>query len=126
MNAVLDTSVIVAREHGRLIARPPQEAAISVMTLVELHVGVLTAKTREERALRLKTLADVERTVGALPMDREVALVLADIIAALRGRGRRINLADAIIAATARRHGLPVYTQDDDFAAFPGVEVVRI
>lgn len=32
---------------------------------------------------------------------------------------------DALIGATAVRHHLPVYTQDDDFAEFPGLRVVR-
>jgi predicted nucleic acid-binding protein len=33
---------------------------------------------------------------------------------------------DTWIAATALAHGLPIYTQDDDFLAMPQIQVFRI
>ena len=33
---------------------------------------------------------------------------------------------DSWIAATAIAHGLPVVTQDDDYADVPGLDVIRI
>ena len=46
------------------------------------------------------------------------------------GVHRLIRLTDALIAATAVAHGLPVVTQDDDFdriaAAHAAVQVIRV
>jgi len=47
-------------------------------------------------------------------------------VAHARLRGRKPKILDALIAATALRHELPVYTQDDDFDQFPGVQVTRV
>jgi hypothetical protein len=33
---------------------------------------------------------------------------------------------DSWIAATAIAHGMPVVTQDDDYAGVPGLEVIRL
>ncbi len=46
------------------------------------------------------------------------------------GVHRTIRLTDALIAATAVAHGLPVVTQDDEFAriasAHPPLRVIRV
>ena len=62
---LLDTSVLIASESGRALdaALLPAEAAISAVTVGELHVGVLAATDVDTRARRLATLeavADVE------------------------------------------------------------------
>jgi len=44
---LLDTSVLIAAEKG-----PEEDAAISVVSLTELHLGVLVARDDEARALR--------------------------------------------------------------------------
>jgi predicted nucleic acid-binding protein len=41
---MLDTSVFVAREQGRTAEELPPDAYISVVTLAELHVGILNAE----------------------------------------------------------------------------------
>ena len=50
MKGLLDTAVFVAREAGRSLDSLPDEAAISVITLAELHLGVLRAKDGPTRA----------------------------------------------------------------------------
>jgi predicted nucleic acid-binding protein len=45
-------------------------------------------------------------------------------VAAARRDGRRPGTADALIAATAAAHALPILTRDRDFASLPGVEVM--
>ncbi len=56
----------------------------------------------------------------------------ARLVADCRGAGvqRTVKLTDALIAATAIEHGLPVVTQDDDFAAMakahPALRVVQV
>lgn len=116
----------MAIESGRAIAGLPEEAAISVVTLAELHLGVLLARDGATRALRLRTASQVERELEAISIDAEVARVYASIVAEARERGRRPRVMDTWIAATGIRHGLPVFTQDADFDDIPQVEVHRI
>ncbi len=54
---LLDTSVFVARETGRAHGALPTTAAISVVTIAELHLGVLLADGPKIRAQRLPTLS---------------------------------------------------------------------
>lgn len=126
MRGLLDTSVFIAREQARALGGLPDEAAVSVMTLAELHLGVLLADSPEVRAVRVKTLGEVERSFDPLPVDDSVARSFASIAAAARRAGRKPRIVDALIAATAVAHGLPVFTQDEDFAEMPEVQVVRI
>jgi predicted nucleic acid-binding protein len=56
------------------------------------------------------------------------ARLVADCLAA--GIHRTVKLTDALIAATAIEHGLPVATQDDDYAqiadAHPALRVLAV
>jgi len=83
---------------------------------------VVTAPGSDTRFRRVRTLAGVERSYEALPVDARVIREFARIVAASRDGGRRPKALDALIAAT----GVPVYTQDADFGDMPGVEVVRV
>jgi len=97
-----------------------------VVTLAELHLGVLLAKDRATRAIRLRTLSRVEGDLQAIPIDAEVARVFASIVAEARQTRRRPGVMDAWIAATGVRHGLVVFTQDAGFDDIPQVQVRRI
>ena len=123
---LLDTSVFIAQETGRALGALPQTAAISVVTLAELHLGVLMAADPVIRAQRLRTLSSVESLFEPLSVDAEVARRFAEIVAEARRQGKRPTIMDAWIAATALAHGLPVYTQDDDFLAIPRIRVVGV
>lgn len=127
---LLDTSVFIASESGRPLdtARLPDESAISVVTLAELHAGVLAAGDTETRAIRMATL-DALGDIEILPIDAPAALAWAQLRVLLAEAGRRINVNDLWIAATAASRRLPVVTQDDDFAAVDGMAglvVVRV
>ncbi len=122
VRGVLDTSVFIATESGRALdeTRLPDESAISVVTLAELHAGVLAARDTRTRAIRLATLdslADVE----VLPADERAALTWAQMRVHLAEVGRRAGVNEIWIAAIAVSHGLPVVTQDDDYDALAGV-----
>jgi len=97
-----------------------------VITLAELHLGVLLARDRAIRASRLRTLSRVEGELQAIPIDAEVARVFAAIVAEARQSRRRPSVMDVWIAATGVRHGLVVFTQDADFDNIPQVQVRRI
>jgi len=126
MKGLVDTSVFIAREAGRPLDSLPDEPAVSVVTLAELHLGVLRARDAQTRARRLRTLSRVEREYDAIPIDAEVARPFASIVGDARAAGRRPKVMDVWIAATGVRHGLVVFTQDADFADIPQVQVQRV
>ena len=127
MRALLDTSFFVATESGRPLGEieTVTETEVSVVTLAELTVGVLMADD-DDRPARVATLSAVESTWDPLPIDAEVARQFARIVAALRAGGRRVPILDALVAATAIVEQIPVVTQDNDYEAIPGVEVIRV
>ena len=59
-------------------------------------------------------------------MDAEVARQFAGIAAALRADRRRVPILDVLVAATAMVERMPVVTQDRDYGAIHGVEVIRV
>lgn len=121
-----DTSLFIAQEPGRpLTGAPPEQIAVSVVTVGELRLGVLAADDSEVRAQRLETLTRVE-ALEPLVIDGAVARAWARLRLALRDSGRRMPLNDSWIAATAIAHGLPVVSQDADYDAVPGLTVVRV
>jgi predicted nucleic acid-binding protein len=126
VRGVLDTSGLVAREHERPLGDLPDEAAISVVTVAELHLGVLLGDDPRVRAQRLRTLSEVEHGFDALPIDDDVARNFAVIVADARRRGRKPKIMDTWIAATALAHALPVFTQDAGFDDLAGVQVIRV
>lgn len=118
---VLDTSVFIANETGRALDESaiPEAVATTVITLAELNAGILAAGSAEVRARRLATL-DAVADILALPVDEDAARVWARLRVYLAETGRRMGINDLWIAAIAVSRGLPVITQDDDFAALDG------
>jgi predicted nucleic acid-binding protein len=104
---LLDTSVLIAAESG-----PEDEAAISVVSLTELHFGVLVAPDENARANRVQRLGIVESHFDALPFDAAVARECGRLHAAVSQRGGqpRRRAFDLAIAATANIHGVPLLT----------------
>jgi predicted nucleic acid-binding protein len=110
VRALLDTSVLIG------VIPPPEdvEAAISAVSITELHFGVLVADDDDERARRTARLAVIEATFDPLPVSVEVARVWGQLAAAVAHRGgnprrRQIDLA---IAATAQVEGVPLLTEN--------------
>jgi predicted nucleic acid-binding protein len=128
VRGLLDTSVFIGDEQGRDIdpAQLPREAAVSIVTIAELLLGVHMASSERVRAQRLETLRTVESEFVPLPIDDAVAAAYAELSASARLAGRRPKVQDCWIAATARAHGVVIYTQDADFDDIPGVDVVRV
>jgi predicted nucleic acid-binding protein len=127
MRALLDTSFFVATESGRRLGEMAgvDETDISVVTLAELTLGVLMAGEKD-RAQRVATLTAVESTWDPLPIDAEVGRTFARIAADLRSRGRRLPILDAMVAATAIVESIPIVTQDRDYDAISGLDVIRV
>ena len=128
--AVLATSVLIAQESERPldVAALPEETAVSVITVAELHAGVLAAQDTDTRARRLATLEAVSG-VEPLPVTPEAARHWARLRVGLAERGRRAKVNDLWIAAVAAANAMDVVTQDDDFDAIEeagGPAVIRV
>lgn len=126
--AILDTSVLIAREQGRGLERPlPSDVAISVISIAELEVGVLVASDADTRGLRLRTLTEVRSVSAALPIDERTASAYAQLAANVLTNGRKPRIHDTWIAATALVNDAEVWTQDADFSDFAqAVSVVHV
>jgi toxin FitB len=104
---LLDTSILIAAEVG-----PDEDAAISVVSLTELHFGVLVAKDDDTRARRMLRLGAIEDHFDALPFDAAAARECGRLhaVVAKRGGQPRRRAFDLAIAATANVQGVPLLT----------------
>ena len=126
---VLDTSAVIRLPLLSDPATLPAEQLIAAVTLAELAVGPLIARTDEERARRMLHLQQAESDFAVLPFDAEAARAFGFVAASYRQSGRKPSARgfDALIAATALANGLPLYTANpDDFAGIDGLVVVPV
>jgi predicted nucleic acid-binding protein len=130
-SGLLDTGIFIAHETGRVLGELPDRVAVSVITIGELELGVLAAIDDEVRTRRADTLA-LARESDPIPVSEAVMTAWARLVVDCRRAGihRTVRITDALIAATAIAHGLPVVTQDEDFdqmaAAHPTLRVTRV
>lgn len=128
--AVYDTSVFIAAESGRPVKEHllPTNNVTTVITWAELSAGVLSAPDSASRVRRMRTLTRLARA-ELLDVDVRAADRWAQLRVHLAESGRRVNVNDLWIAAIALANGLPIVTQDDDFAAledFPGITLIHV
>jgi tRNA(fMet)-specific endonuclease VapC len=126
---ILDTSTVIMLPRMTDAALLPGEPLITAVTLAELSVGPLVASTDAERAARQAHLQQAEADFEPLPFDAQAARAFGRVASSLRRAGRKVNARayDAMIAATALAHGLPVYTcNPGDFAGIDGLDVVPV
>jgi len=122
---LLDTSAVI--DLASLDAHTlPAECAVSAITLGELSVGALVATNARERVARQAHLQQAEADFDPLPFDAACARAFGRVAASLRRSGRKTHARayDALIAATAIAHGLPLYTRNPkDFTGIEGLTV---
>lgn len=122
---LLDTSVLIAEQP----VEAGLSAAISAVSVAELHFGVLRSRDERQRAHRLTRLGLItSRFPSPLPVDDLVAREWGNLMAAVVARGGqpRRRAADLAIAATARVHGVPLMTANaKDFAIVDDLVDVR-
>lgn len=96
------------------------DCAVSVVTVGELHAGVLLATHGPTRAARLQRLSDVLSLATVLDISRHVAVAYGELRMGAAGRDPSNDL---WIAATAIAHDLELVTADKRQAALPYVRV---
>jgi predicted nucleic acid-binding protein len=125
---VVDTNVVVLL---RELAPEslPELSVISAITLAELAVGPLVGAGPVQRARRQEHLRFAESSFPVLPFDEAAAHAFGTVAAALRVAGRKVSARgfDALIAATALAHDIPLFTTNPgDFAEIDGLTVVPV
>ena len=126
---LLDTNTLILLPSLQDATALPAEPLISTITLAELSVGPLVARTETERAARQAHLQQAEADFDPLPFDAAAARAFGQVAASLRRAGRKpaVRSYDAMIAAVAVVHDLPLYTcSPDDFAAIERLEVIEV
>lgn len=124
MAVLIDTSVLVAVERGRLrledLVQPGERYAISVVSAGELLHGVhrTTGRRAQTRSAFVEALL---AKIGPMPIDLPVARAYAIASAGLARAGTPVDANDLWIGATAVAHGLDVLALDGAFARIPGV-----
>lgn len=127
---LLDTSVFIASETGRVLRTDdlPAKSSVCVVTVADLQAGVLAAR---DTGIRVRRLATLEAVSGLepRPVDAAAARHWARLRVRLAEEGLRVNVNDLWIAAFAAANDLPVVSQDADFDALEaigGPAVIRV
>lgn len=126
---LLDTSTLILLPRLSDAGDLPDEPLISTITLAELTVGPLVAPSDGERVARQAHLQQAEADFDPLPFDARAARAFGGVAASLRRSGRKTKARafDAMIAAIALAHDLPVHTANpDDFTGIDGLTVVEV
>jgi tRNA(fMet)-specific endonuclease VapC len=126
---LLDTSTLILLPLLQDATTLPVEPLISTITLAELSVGPLVARTESERAARQAHLQQAEADFDPLPFDAAAARAFGQVAASLRQAGRKpaARSYDAMIAAVAVANDLPLYTcNPEDFAAIEQLDAVDV
>lgn len=116
VSALIDTSVLIgAAALGDLEVR--ESWSVSVVTVGELHAGVLIARDDGQQMTRLRLLGAVLAEAPVIEVDRSVAARYGE----LRMATGRPPSNDLWIAASALAHDLTLVTADARQAALPRV-----
>ena len=126
---LMDTNTLILLPQLPDASALPIEPLISTITLAELSVGPLVARTDSQRAARQAHLQQAEADFEPLPFDAAAARAFGQVAASLRRAGRKpaARSYDAMIAAVAVANDLPLHTcNPDDFAAIEQLHVIEV
>lgn len=126
---ILDTSTFIKLRRVTDESALPRQPLMSAVTLAELSIGPLVAATADERAIRQAHLQEAEADFDPVPFDADAARAFARVATSLRAAGREPTARsfDALIAATALAHQIPVFTCNArDFEGIDELQVVAV
>ena len=129
MNAVVvDTDVVSlvfkgdSRAEKYLSALTAPDLLVSFMTEAELERWILQAKWGPERIVRFRTY--MKRFVS-VPSSRDLIVKWAEVMVAARSLGRRIEVADAWVAATTLLYDATLVTNNPgDYIGVAGIKLL--
>lgn len=113
MTVLIDTSLLV----GASATGTEESFVLSVITVGELKLGILSAGTPAIRAARRARITAILQNTTVLPVDDAVASQYAE----LRAATGRLPTNDLWIAATAAAHNLTLVTGDERQSKLPGL-----
>jgi predicted nucleic acid-binding protein len=136
LSSLLDTNIVSQRIKpnpdekvvGWLSRLPDSDSFLSVVSILELRTGIdLLPAGRKRRDLESWLVDSVRRGYRGriLPVSEEVADMCGRLIAKAKSEGSTPDVNDALIAATARVHGLTVATLNRTHFERLGVELVE-
>jgi tRNA(fMet)-specific endonuclease VapC len=135
MGLILDSSVLIAGERRDQSIRQildqlrathgETEAALSVVTVLELTHGIYRARTEVHRERRRTFAEEVYRDMVVHPVSFEIAQLAGRIEAEQLAQGVSIAFQDLLIGATALNLGFDVATLNvRHFQKIPGLRIV--
>jgi predicted nucleic acid-binding protein len=131
MGLILDTSVLIAAEKGRLdlaalfAAHADETFFFAAITAAELLHGVERAQPAARKQHRSRFVEAVLREIEVIDFDLSVARRHAALWAELEQAGRMIGPYDLLITATALQHGHAVLTLNvAEFRQVPALRVI--
>jgi predicted nucleic acid-binding protein len=132
MGALIDSSVLIAAERGKLDLEArvadygDEPIAIAAVTASELLHGIHRATTVALRARREAYVEGILAELAVVPFDLVVARIHARLWADLAAKGTNVGAHDLQIAATALAVGYDVATHDlRSFPKIPGIKTLH-
>ena len=130
MGRLIDTSILIESERGRLDLNAfvencgSEDFFISVVSASELRHGVHRANEPHIRTKRAASVEGVLRQFSVLDIDLETARTHARVWAELEAKGEIIGPHDLWLAATCVAHGLVMITANvREFERVPGLTI---
>jgi len=122
MNYLLDTCVVseIHKEQGDphvkewIRSLPSSHVFISAITLGEIRYGISLlphSKKRKNYEYFLQQL-ESQHSEHILDIHSDIAKIWGELTAKARSNGHQVEMADGLIAATAKYHGLHVVTRN--------------
>jgi tRNA(fMet)-specific endonuclease VapC len=131
LGTLVDTSVLIAAEHGEidigkaLMAQSDQAIAVATICVSELLHGPHRMSNAVARARAEQSVEDLLARFTIVDFDVEIARLHARLGADLAAKGTTIGAHDLIIAATALSLDYRIATRDTrSFPKIPGLDVV--
>ena len=133
MGVILDTSILIEAERGRLdvdrfIEGKEEELfGLSVITAAELLHGVHRADSAKRRRRRSAYVEKLIELFPIYPFDLAAARIYADLWAQLLREGKMIGAHDLMIGSTALALGFSIATFNKrEFDRIEGLEVALL
>jgi predicted nucleic acid-binding protein len=134
---LLDSTVVIRAERSGknprniidelAVAFSDTDAALSVVTVVELAHGIERADSEQRRDKRERFVSELLREIPVQPVTVPIALRAGRIGGVLQAQGAGIALGDLLIGATALELGYAVVTHNvRHFERIPDLSIKRL